>query len=435
MNRNPRCSTVGPKGSVSTAGTLAGVCAAVLCPAAMEAQQVLAPPPADYTARPVVDPLADPEAELEPSALGTLVGTAEGAMQWVVSHLHPHLAYRFLYGDGIQAAPGQQVKTAIHEVYPGLSLNVRNNFRLAYAPVIRFYSSDKFEDGVDHNVSFAWDTQYRDWGFRLNHNFALTSQPLVETGGQTDTEAFATAAGAVWSMNESLALELGLMHNIRNLSGGDELGRQLSDMQNFSTLNWLTYRFAPGLSASIGVGAGYDDVSAGPDMTYEQLWGRVAWRVKQRLSLTVGVGGEARQFLDSDAADNLAPIFNGTVAYQLFDPTRLFVSGSRAVSPSYFADELTESTQVSVGIQQRLLGKLTLSVAGGYGFTSYEQALTQDLDVSREDEFTFFNARLQTVFFKRATAALFYQHSENTSDVASYKYTSDQVGVEIGYKF
>src|SRR5580692_5063043 len=34
--------------------------------------------------------------------------------------LHPHLDYRLLYGNGIQSAPGDQQKTFIQEVSPGI---------------------------------------------------------------------------------------------------------------------------------------------------------------------------------------------------------------------------------------------------------------------------------------------------------------------------
>jgi len=417
----------------SSSNAWVGVCAALAIPAAANAQQVIAPPPPEFTARPPVDPLAGPGAEAQPDAITSALGAGEGALQWVVTHLHPHILYRFLYGDGIQALPGVQVKTAIHELYPGVSLNIGKQLNVAYTPVIRVYSSEALEDTFDQAVSLGWHTIYRDWSFALNSNYSLTSQPLVETGAQTETESIATGANAVWAMNQSMALELGLMHNLQLLSGEVE-GQRLNDYQTFSTMDWLNYTFAPGLSAAIGVGGGYDDVSAGTDMTFEQVRARVSWRVQRRLNLVASGGAESRQFLDSEAQDNIAPVYSGSAVYQLFEPTRVFVSGAHTISPSYFADELSEATEVSAGIQQRLFGKLVLNLSAGYRLTSYATT-AGNLQVTREDESTFVNGRLSTVLFKRASIALLYQWSENTSDEAQYQYHSNQIGFEIGYRF
>jgi len=415
-----------------SSGGWVGLCAALVLPAAASAQQVLAPPPAEFAARPPADPLAAPGEE-EPGAITSALGTGEGALQWMVSHLHPRILYRFLYGDGIQSLPGVQEQTAIHEIYPGISLNIGKHVSLGYAPTIRIYSSDSFEDTFDQSLSFRWHTVYRDWAFALNHNYSYSSQPLIETGAQTDTETFGTFLSGSWAMNRSLSLELGLVHSLRLLSGRAG-GQQLSDVQSFSTMDWLNYNFARGLSAAIGVGAGYDDVSSGPNMVSEQVRGRINWRVQQRLDLSVSGGVEARQFLEGDASANVTPVFRGTATYQLFNPTRVFVSGSRLVSPSYFANELSESTQVSAGVQQRLVGKLMFNLTAGYRFTTYSTTVA-DLDVTREDESTFVNARLSTVLFKRASVALLYQRSENTSDASQFRYDSNQVGFEIGYHF
>ncbi len=109
-----------------SSGGWVGLCAALVLPAAASAQQVLAPPPAEFAARPPADPLAAPGEE-EPGAITSALGTGEGALQWMVSHLHPRILYRFLYGDGIQSLPGVQEQTAIHEIYPGISLNIGKN--------------------------------------------------------------------------------------------------------------------------------------------------------------------------------------------------------------------------------------------------------------------------------------------------------------------
>src|SRR4029077_20225898 len=127
------------------------------------------------------------------------------------------------------------------------------------------------------------------------------------------------------------------------------------------------YQFWPNFGAAIGAGFEYDDVSVGPNMTSEQLQGRITWRAGNKLNLVLSGGVQDRQFLSSTVPDSVTPIFSLAAFYQLFEPTTLSLTASRTVSPAYFANQTTESTTVSAGVSQRLLKRLLLSVNGTYG--------------------------------------------------------------------
>jgi len=348
-------------------GSHAGALMAIIAAGTSTAfgQSVLAPPPSAFSVSPVADPLADRSAGQTDADVieSTLYGGA-GAMQWGIAHLHPRLMYRLSYGDGIQSTPGQQQKTVIHELLPGAFLKIGKNWLLDYSPSIRFYMSGPFKDTFDQNVVFSGGTVYQDWAFNLSQGYSYTSQPLVQTGVQTDEEAFSTDVGATWSINEVLSLQLGINQHFRFLNG-DQANGQLTDSRSWSNTDWLNYQWAPGLSTAVGLSLGYDDVSTGSDMTNEQLLARVAWLVQRRLSLSLMGGGELRQYLDSNVGNSLNPIVRGGIDYQLFEQTRLSLSCSHSTSPSYFSNETTETTEVSAGLQQRLLGSLTLSLSGG----------------------------------------------------------------------
>src|SRR6266853_1552784 len=164
-----------------------GVAAFYCCalPAAVMAQEVLAPPPPDYSGIPPalrttgtnqpgeIPPLAPPVADQPLLQLGPI-------------QFRPHFLYRFLYGDGISARPGQQPKTAIHELYPGMFLRLGNYWNLDYTPILRFYSNNHFRDTTDHSVALNGATIYDDWTFGFSQSYASSSQPLVSTAAQTD---------------------------------------------------------------------------------------------------------------------------------------------------------------------------------------------------------------------------------------------------------
>ena len=92
--------------------------------------------------------------------------------------LHPHLDYNVSYGNSLQPLPGQQVNTVVNSISPGIFLGLGDHWGLDYTPTLRYYSSRRFQDGVDHIVNLSGGTTYGDWTFGLSQGYASTSQPL-----------------------------------------------------------------------------------------------------------------------------------------------------------------------------------------------------------------------------------------------------------------
>jgi uncharacterized protein (PEP-CTERM system associated) len=208
----------------------------------------------------------------------------------------------------------------------------------------------------------------------------------------------------------------------------------LSDSKNWSTTEGLNYQIWPRLSAGINLAFAYDELTIGSDMTSETIQGQLDWRVGNKLSLSMQGGIEDRQFIDSATSDALNPILGLSIAYNLFEVTAITFSASRTVGTSYFQNEITEALGFTGGIHQRLLQKLYLDVTGGYSTTSY-QATTTGLSVNRKDDRTNINVRMSCAFLQRCSASAFYDWSDNSSNQGGFGYTSNQVGLELGYHF
>lgn len=359
-----------------------------------------------------------------PGAGPEITGVA-GLFTWGPIQGHPHLTYRFVYGDGIQARPGATYKTAINEISPGIAFNLGDRWRLDYTPTLRFYSNDKFKDKTDHQVLFGGAVPYGDWVFGLQQSYAATSGTLVETARQTDQESFNTGLDASYRLGTKTSLDFGVNQHVR-------LASDYPDVWEWSTMEWIGYEFNKRLSGGLGVGAGYADVEYGTDMTYEQVQARVVWRPIDKVSLEAHGGPEIRQFLDSDLSDQVSPVFGGSVSYKPFDVTTLSVGFNRSVGASYFQNQVTEGTSVNAGLRQRLLGKMDLSVGGGYRWTDYKSTVGE-WSTSRSDDGGNVSVQLGIGFLKRGRFAVFYYHSENSSSAQNYTYTSDQVGFSVSY--
>jgi hypothetical protein len=397
------------------------------------AQEVLAPPPLDFYG---ISPFLRTTGTNQPGALPPLVAPSsanEPPVQFGPVQLRPHFLYRFLYGDGIPARPGEQLKTAINEIYPGIFMGLGTHWNLDYTPTLRFYSNSQFRDTTDHAVILNGGSTFKDWTLGFSQAYISSSEPLIQTGTQTDQETYSTAINAIYRMNSAMSLELGA-NQIFLFFGESLASEQLTDSRTWSTMDWFNYQFGPEFGAAIGPGFGYDDPRMGSDMTFEQLQGRLAWRPGEKLSCTVSGGVENRQFLNSDVPDSLHPLFGVSAQYHLFEPTSFSLGASRTVSASYFQDQLTENLTVSAGLRQRLLKKLYLDLNGGYRKTSYS-ATAAGINVNRDDAGTFFNVRLSLQLLKRGTVALFYQESDNSSNEPGFAYSSTQGGFELGYRF
>jgi hypothetical protein len=398
-----------------------------------EAQDVLAPPPQEYL-QPAV-PLFRvgtnlPQTEFAPAPAGPAVPEM---FRWGPVQLRPHLLYRVSYGNGLQAQPGHSSDSMINEVSPGILLDLGSHWHLDYTPTMRFYSSSGFRDTTDHAVLLNGATSYEGWTFGVSQSYASTSTPQVETGGQTDQETYNTALSASGLLSDKLSLELGVNQNFRFM-GQSSAGQNLSDSREWSTMDWLNYQFWPKFGMAIGAGGGFVNMQQGSDMTYEQLQGRVNWRAGEKLTFSVSGGAEDRQFVDTSAPDLINPIFGLTVLYQLFETTSFSLNATRAVSSSYFQNQVTESTGFTGGVRQRLLGKLWLDLTGGYNNTTYKATAT-GITVDREDDRSFVNVRLSCPFLKRGTASVFYDYSKNSSNQNGFEYSSNQAGLELGYRY
>jgi hypothetical protein len=367
-------------------------------------------------------------------------------LKWGFITAHPHVYYGLVYGNGLESAPGQEQDSLVQTLSPGMLLNLGDYWTLDYTPTLTFYSNTNFQNTLSHSVVLNGGTTYKAWIFNFSQGYTRSSAPTVQTGTQTEQDNYSTALSATYEINSVLTLSLGANQDFNYIGNSSIITNSPSATRTWSTMDWLTYEFWPRLTGGVGAGTGYINEVGGSDTVYEQYQGQVNWRATDKISFVVSGGLQEDQFLGSGGSDNLVtPIFSASVQYKPFDQTRLTLSGSRTVSSSYYyVNQVTETTQVSADLNQRLLGFLYLDVGGSYSEENYE-ASESIIGSSRTDDYYSLNVSLTCPILKRGTATVFWSYSDNSSTQTEFlgpfasssifSYHSSQIGFSLSYQF
>ena len=344
----------------------------------------------------------------------------------------PHPFYSFLYASGLQVGTNNAERSVIQQISAGVTVDLGRHWTLDYTPTLLFYSNHDFRDSVNHSATLTGGTRYEDWVFGFSQSFLQSDSTMAETASQIRQQNFDTELTASHMLNEHFYADLGLSQKFN-------FAENYQDTRQWSTMDWLNYQQNKRLVFGLGAGLGYIVVqgAGSPDQVYEQLQARVQWRATDLLSFSVNAGLDERQFLASGYDSALNPVFGASIEYAPFEHTQISLNASRSVTASdfYIIAQSTESTTVSLGLNQRLLEKFYLNTTLGYTRTDYSVAIASYSLPQRNDDLYFFNARLTRTFLKRGTVALTYQYSDNQSNQAGFTYRSNQIGFEVGFAY
>ena len=385
----------------------------------------------------------------ESSETGTVAATTapvapvESLMAWGALHLRTRASYSFSYDTGLHSAPGASSGTYSQTFSPGLSIQFGPHLTFDYSTIFRFFSEKDFHDTIDHALSLTANARVGDWTLGLSQAFSLTDEPTVDTSAQTEQKNYTAALNAAYQFNDKISFvtsaSLGLQflnstNAVVNTNLPAAFTPALTDSQSYSGSEWIYYQFDERISGGLGVTVGYSEQSVGFRSVSEQYLGQVTWHPGQKFSLGLSGGISDSQFLDSGGGDLVTPIFSASIGYHLFEQTTLSLSAARSVNSSLFQNVVTETTDLGLGLQQRLFGKFQLSLGFGYHLSDYKDT-TGSLATSRSDTGISYSAGVTYPLWKHFTAAAFYLYNNNSSSQAAFGYSSSQVGASLSWAY
>jgi hypothetical protein len=283
-----------------------------------------------------------------------------------------------------------------------------------------------------------------DWMVGLSQSYSEGSQPLVETGVQTQEDAYATVLSATHPFSDRWVLSLGAGQTFRFTD-------QFSSVRDWSGSTALSYVFDPRIQAGLSLSGGYDSVALGTATTSQTLQGTLSMHPGAKTTLSVSGGAERQQFLGGGTPPTITPVYSLSLNYHLRPSTTISMTAARTTSPSFYANQNSVSTSFSGGVHQGLGRKLSLSLSGGYNTATYTlTSLTPgpppkyyfgfpstptDHQEVRSDSGTFVQVSLGYQFRPSLGGSVSYGYFQNSSSQSAFTFSGAQFGLQLSYHY
>jgi hypothetical protein len=352
-------------------------------------------------------------------------GTAP--LQWGPISARPRVLYRLTDSDGILRVPGEPTTTTINTLSPGLLVEIGRRWTADYSPTWTTYTQGAFEDTVEHAFSLAGNAAFTDGTVRFTQTYLLSDSPRIETGVQTKQESSGTSLNVNYGLSSRTRIELGVSQYLRWVESAP-------NSADWSTQGLYHYMFSERLDAGAGMTVGYTAVDPGVDMSYLRPQLRVGWKPTSKIGLDAHYGLERRKFKAEGYTNLNTPTYGISAFYMPFEQTMLSLAASRSVGVSLVGDQLNDNESVSLGLNQRLLGRLNFNASVARTYASYID-VGGSLETVRDDILDSYSLRLSTSFLRRGTIGLVYQRTRNDTNVAGYGFTSTEMGLEASYSY
>jgi hypothetical protein len=341
--------------------------------------------------------------------------------------IEPHILYRLMYSEGIQAAPGHPVDSVIQNVAPGILLALGTHWNLDYTPTWNYYSNHDFRNTLDEAINFTGGANFENWTFGLTQSYVSSSPSLVETATQTKEQTYVTLFTANYQFGRSVELDSILKQNV-------QLVELYPSYRDWSDAEQLHYQYSTVLNVAAGFVAGYTAVNPGVNMTYGEPEVILVWNATDKLTISLNAGVESRKFHTEGVGVLNSAVFNGSITYQPIKTTQIIVSGERDVSPSYLIDQVTETLQWNLALKQRILKRLYLTAQFAIERVDYLSSAGNSA-ADRRDMVNSLNIMLSTQLFRRCSVDVFWQNGNNSSNAPGFGYSSNQIGTDISIRY
>jgi len=377
-----------------------------------------------------------------PDFAGEATPATPGIYRYGPIDLHAHVIYSFSDATELQSGPGSRTSTVVNSVAPGLTLNLGSQWAAGYTRIYSFYSGAGYHNTTGDYAFLSGTASNADWQLTLAQTYSSLSLPLVETGAQTEEEAYVTALSVTHPLSEKWSVTLAGNQTFR-------FADPYTDIRAWTGSADVNYVVNSMLRAGLSFSGGYDAINQGTDITFESLQGTLVFHPGAKTLLAVSGGGERQQFSTAGMPSLLTPVFSADLQYALFRSTTISVNAVRTVTPSFFANQDNVLTMVNAGVEQKLCDKISLILNGGHSSMTYTTLAAGPLpafyigfppivplnEQVRSDSSTFIRVSLAYRFRPSLRGSVYYMELQNTSSQGAFGFNTSQVGLQLSYQY
>jgi len=198
---------------------------------------------------------------------------------------------------------------------------------------------------------------------------------------------------------------------------------------------YLYYNWSPKLSIGVGGTFGYNWVdNPTPNQSFEQVNARLNYQATAKLGVYASAGAEFRQF-DGNRSTYTTPVFEVGLTHHPFEGSTInLAAGRRIYNSGFLPNQDFTDTYVVGRFQQRLFHRLYFGVGAGYENSDYFAA-ANNVSAPRNDDYWFIEPSLDVLITRWLSAGVYYLHREDNSNIDSFSFNDNQVGVRATVRF
>jgi hypothetical protein len=366
-------------------------------------------------------------------------------------HYKLRLLVRSVYDDNINLSNTNRISDLYTTIEPSVMVGfgdtdarIENYIRLDYLPAVFLFADHSENNAVQHVARLSG--QYRVNRLTLNLsqmvqimdgvdvqsqdlNGGLDQQVNLDVAGRTRFNIYTTHFNAAYYVTGKTFLSAGADYSRADYTS-------LISSEVFSGNFFVNYNYSSKFVIGVGGTVGRSNVDdPNPDQTFEQANVRFSYQATGKIDFAATAGVEFRHF-EGDLRDQYtSPVFEMRMNYAPFDGTKMFVAANRrTLNSAVLAAQNFAVTNITVGVQQRLLERFFIGVNGGYENSNYFSTIGSTAD-TRDDNYFFVQPSIGVKVTRFWNVGAYYLRRQNDSSFDAFSFNDNQVGLRSSMEF
>ncbi len=348
--------------------------------------------------------------------------------------IRPRIGAALHYDDNIYINSTNRQSDAIWSFTPGVLFGAgdyrkaeENWMTLDYMPSFIVFTQNSRNNAIDHDGRLGLQQRSGPMTFTLQQDVQVFSGSVADVGSRVNRNIYTTEAGASYEISPKTSVEITARQQFNQY-------KSFVDFNEWVVGGGVDYWLTPKIRIGAAINGGWLDVQRSANQQYQQLQGRIAYTLTDKVELRASLGVELRHF--DGGKDRAYAIFSLGGVFKPVENTSLTLDAYRRNQNSIvLVNQNYTTTGVSGGVQHTFKEKYTAHLTGGYENADYNATVAAVAGAARNDDYGYVRVGLDAKIIERVTAGVFYQYRRNSSSLPGFGFDNNQVGVNVAFSY